>query len=245
MKPVDAHCHLDFDRFDEDRTEVLERCRKELDFIVVAGCDPDRNEAVKELCSSRDFLVPCYGLHPTFTDSFDRVDEVKQQVKNGNPVAVGEIGLDHHHVTDERTQQRQKEIFIEMLELAEELDKPVVVHSRSAEERCVELVKEHDVRALFHCFNGDPELAERIIENDNLVGITTQVLYSSNIQELAEKLPLESILLETDAPFLYPDGRNEPVNVKESAEKIAELRGMSAQKVVDTTTENASHFFDR
>lgn len=245
MKPVDAHCHLDFDRFDEDREEVLERCKKELEFVAVAGCDPERNEAVKELCDSRKFLQPNYGLHPTFTDSFDDLDEVKQQIRDWNPDAIGEIGLDHHHVTEESMRQRQEEIFREMLELAEKLKKPVVVHSRDAEKRCVEIVEEYDVKALFHCFNGSPELAERIVEEGNLVGITTQVLYSSRVQELAENLPLESILLETDSPFLYPDGRNEPVNVAESAEKIGEFREISKQKVIDTTTRNASNFFSR
>lgn len=245
MKPVDAHCHLDFDRFDEDREEVIQRAKDRLEFVAVAGCDPERNRAVKELCENSDFLVPCYGLHPTFTESFDGIEEVKRQIRDRNPAAVGEIGLDHHHVTDEEAREMQKEVFESMLELAEELGKPVIVHSREAEEECVETVEEYDVRAFFHCFNGTVELAERAAKQNHLIGITTQVLYSSRVQSIAEELPLESLVLETDSPFLYPDGRNEPIHVKKSAEKIAEPKDVDVSKVVEKTTENAVELFDR
>ncbi|WP_414836354.1 TatD family hydrolase [Candidatus Nanohalococcus occultus] len=243
MRPVDSHCHLDFDRFDEDRTEVIERAGESLEFVVVAGCNPERNQAVKELCKSEDLLVPNYGLHPTFTDSFDELDEVKDQVRDWDPVAIGEIGLDHHHVTDEDLQEQQEKVFREMLELAEELDKPVVIHSRSAEKQAIDVVEEYDVTAMFHCFNGSIELAERIVENGDYIGVTTQVLYSSRVQKIAENIPLNSMLLETDSPFLYPDGRNEPVHVLESAEKIGNIKDMSPQQVMGQTTENARKLF--
>lgn len=245
MRPVDAHCHLDFDRFDEDREEVLERCEEKLEFVVVAGCNPERNKKVKQLCDSKDFLVPNYGLHPTFTDSFEELEEVKRQIHEWNPAAIGEIGLDHHHVTDKDMRETQEEVFREMLELAEELGKPVVVHSRDAEKRCIEIVEEYDVEAMFHCFNGSLELAERIIDNGDYVGLTTQILYSSRVQELAENLPLDSLLLETDSPFLYPEGRNEPVHVLESAEKISGLREESQEEIVRKTTENAKKLMQR
>ncbi|PSH02346.1 MAG: hypothetical protein BRC26_01030, partial [Nanohaloarchaea archaeon QH_8_44_6] len=134
MKAIDAHCHLDFESFDEDREEVIEYCKKSLKFAVNAGSNIEHNKSALELQKKHpDFIVANLGLHPTYTDDFNQVEDIKQQIRENDPVAIGEIGLDYHHVEDREIREKQEEVFTELLELAEELGKPVVVHSRNAE----------------------------------------------------------------------------------------------------------------
>jgi len=245
MKPVDCHCHLDFDQFDDDRDEVVDRAKEKLEFVVSVGCDPDRNRKTLEIAKGyEDFVKFNLGLHPTSVEYFDDLDEVKRQIRENDPVAVGEIGLDHHHVTDESVQERQEEVFRELLELAEELGKPVNVHSRDAEQRTIDILKEYDLPdVLIHCFNGTPEQAEEAVENGMTIGVTTQILYSNHVQDIVKALDIEDIVLETDSPFLYQGSRNEPVNVCESAEKVAELEDISVSDVVEATSGNAREIF--
>ena len=241
MKPVDAHCHIDFDQFDEDREEVLEKSRENLEFIVNAGSNLEHNRnAVKLQEENPEFIISNLGLHPVYTDSFKELEEIKEQIREENPSAIGEIGLDHHHVKNRDI----REVFREMLELAENMNKPVVVHSRDAERKAVQILKEYSLPGvMLHCFNGKPELAVDAVDSGMKIGITTQVLYSERVQKIAEKLKLEYILLETDSPYLYRGERNEPANVVESAEKIAEIKNVEKDKVVNRTTENARELF--
>ena len=241
MKPVDAHCHLDFENFDEDRKEVIERAKGKLEFVANAGSNLEHNRKAIELQEKYpDTVVANLGLHPTYTQNFDDIEEIKEQIRKEDPPAIGEIGLDHHHVKDRKTKKRQKKVFREMLELAEELNKPVVVHSRDAERKAVEIIKEYSLpEVMLHCFNGKPELAQEAVEDGMKVGVTTQVLYSNRVQEIVEKLDVKDILLETDSPFLYRGERNEPVNVIESSEKIAEIIDTDVKEVIEATTANA------
>lgn len=245
MRPVDAHCHIDFDQYSEDRDEVIQRAEEELEFIVNAGsCLENNKQALKLEEKFPEFVIANLGLHPTYTEKFDQLEDIKDQIRDENPAAVGEIGLDHHHVSDEDVMDRQRQVFREMLELAEELDKPVVVHSREAERECVKIISEYDLPgAMLHCFNGSADLAEEAVEKGFKIGVTTQVLYSSRVQNIVERLEVDHLLLETDSPFLYRGKRNEPVNVAESAEKIAEIKGLEIETVVNATTKNAARLF--
>ena len=247
MKPVDSHCHLYFDHFNEDREEVIKRARKELEYVVNAGSNKKTNKQVLKLKNRYpDFIKANLGLHPTQTDSFNELEQIKQQIREEDPVAVGEIGLDHYHVKDREKQEEQEKVFRELLQLAEELGKPVVVHSREAERQAFEIIKDFNVpEVMLHCFNGSIELAEEAVQEGMKIGVTTQVLDSKHVQKLVENLCVEDLLLETDSPFLYPDGRNEPVKVVESAEKIAELKNVEEQRVVEATTENSREIFCR
>ncbi len=245
MKPVDAHCHLDFENFDEDREEIIEECKEKLEFVVNAGSNVEHNKSALRLQEKHSELVKAnLGLHPTYVDDFDQLEEVKKQIRENDPVAVGEIGMDYHHVTDEEKREKQEEVFRELLELAEELEKPVVVHSRDAEKQAVSILENYDLTdVMLHCFNGTPELAERAVENGMTVGISTQVLYSIRVQNLVGKLSTGDILLETDSPFLYRGDRNKPTNVLESLEKIAEIKSVEKEEIIKSTTENAKRIF--
>jgi len=141
--------------------------------------------------------------------------------------------------------ERQEEVFRELLVLAEELQKPVVIHSRDAEHKAVEILREYDIPdVMLHCFNGTPELAQKAVESGMTIGVTTQVLYSNRVQKITKLLDVESIMVETDSPYLYRGERNKPVNVIESAEKIAELKSIETEEVVKSTTLNARRIFN-
>ncbi|MFB6242151.1 MAG: TatD family hydrolase [Candidatus Nanosalina sp.] len=245
MKPVDAHCHLDFDQYDRDREKVIERAREELEFIVNAGSNLEHSKAALELQKKYpEFVVANLGLHPVYTDSYGELDDIKQQIREEDPAAIGEIGLDHHHVEEKEKKERQEQVFREMLELAEELNKPVVVHARDAERKSVKILKEYSLAdVMLHCFNGKPELAEEAVEHEMKIGVTTQVLYSNRVQDIVRKLKAEELLLETDSPYLYRGERNEPVNVAESAGKIADLKDVEKAEVIKATTRKAREIF--
>ncbi|MFB6200193.1 MAG: TatD family hydrolase, partial [Candidatus Nanohaloarchaea archaeon] len=244
---VDSHCHLYFDRFNDDREEVIKRAQDKLEYVVNAGSNTKTNKQVLKLKNRYpEFIKANLGLHPTQTDSFNEIEKIKQQIRREQPAAVGEIGLDHYHVKDEEKQREQEKAFRELLQLAEELEKPIVVHSRQAERRAFEIIREFNVpEVMLHCFNGSIELAEEAVKENMKIGVTTQVLDSKHVQKLVENLSVEELLLETDSPFLYPDGRNEPVKVVESAEKIAELKNVEKQRVVEATTRNSRRIFCR
>lgn len=247
MKPVDAHCHLDFEQFDDDREEIIVESKQKLEFIVNAGSNIEHNKAALELANKySDFVIPTLGLHPCYTDYFNQLNEVKNQIHEHDPVAIGEIGLDHHHVQDEELRERQEEVFRELLQLAEDLQKPVVIHSRDAEKKVVEILREYDLpEVMLHCFNGNPELAESAVDSGMTIGVTTQVLYSDRVQQITDRLEIEDILLETDSPYLYRGERNKPPKVVESAEKIAELKSIKPKQVSEVTTLNARRIFQQ
>lgn len=247
MRPVDAHCHLDFKQFDGDREKVLERAREKLEFIVNAGSNLEHNRKALELQKENpDFVVANLGLHPVYTEDFDQLEKIKGQIKREDPPAIGEIGLDHHHVEDKKLKERQEEVFRELLELAEDLNKPVIVHSRDAERKAVKILREYSLpEVMLHCFNGKPGLAEEATENGMTIGVTTQVLYSTRVEKIVEKLQPEEMVLETDSPYLYRGERNEPAKVTESVEKIAEIKNMGEEKIVESTTGNAEDIHGR
>lgn len=246
MRGIDSHCHLDFEQFDEDRDEVIERSRRELEMVVNPGANPSHNEKAFKLHKEfPDFVKFNVGLHPVYTDSFDELEKVMEQIKRFEPCAVGEIGLDYHHVSDETVRERQREVFREMLGLAEELSLPVVLHTRDAEDEVLDILEDYKLEGVFlHCFNGSVEQCKLAQERGYKIGVTTQVLYSSHVQELVKVLELDNILLETDSPYLYRGSRNEPLNIIESAEKIAEIKQADKSHVLDITQNNSVRFFD-
>ncbi len=243
-KAVDAHCHMDFDSFDEDRNEVIKECRKELNFIVSSGRGPETNKESLQLQEEHPgFIYATAGIHPTHTEAFDHVEEVKKQLKESDFCAVGEIGMDYHHVEDKDLRERQGEVFVEMVETAEELDLPVVVHSRNAEKQVMEILEDRDIECYLHCFNGNIPQVKKAVEQDMLIGVTYQVNYSSRVKDIVEATPLDNLVLETDSPFLKKGERNTPLTVEEVAEEVAEIKDVPVSRVKEKTTENSRQLF--
>ncbi len=261
MQLIDTHCHLDFDQYDDDRDKVLDTCQERIDAVVNVGTNHERNQASLDLARNHDVVYATMGLHPTYIKDLEdspksgdfarssepdgstsnEIDRIVTQIRNNSGAiqAVGEIGLDYHHIREPEWRERQEDLFVRLLDVAQELDMPVVLHTRDAEQRATEIVQDYDLPVIQHCFNGAPELAEECVDRGYWISISTQVLYSSRVQELAASVPLEHILLETDAPFLYQGDRNMPWHVEESAEKIADIKELDVEDVARQTTENA------
>lgn len=248
MRLVDVHCHLDFDQYDDDREAVLAECGERMEAVINSGTNVERNRASLDLADRYGFVHATLGIHPTYIKDLQdgAVDTVEQQVRTHAEeiVAVGEIGMDYHHVTEQDWRERQEDLLERMLGLAEELGLPVVLHTRDAEPRVMEILDGYDPDGVvLHCFNGAPPLAEEAVDRGYRVSVSTQVLYSSRVQNIVEVVPLDHVTLETDAPFLYRGERNVPWNVAESAEKIAEIKDVEPDEVGRVTTENAFDVF--
>ncbi len=245
MKLIDNHCHLDFPQYDEDREEVMEECKEKLELVVNSGSSPENNKTTLELSREHQgFVYPTMGMHPVKIDGMDEgdIEEIVNSIKQHEDeiVAVGEIGMDFHHESSKEGRKKQERIFRRLLKLAEELKMPVVVHSRDAEKQVLDILDEYDLESvILHCFNGNTDLAEKAVERNYFISITTQVLYSSRVQELVKSTPLENIILETDAPYLYPgDSRNFPYKVYESLEKISDILGKEKEELADIFNRN-------
>lgn len=241
MKLIDTHAHLDFPEFDRNRAEVIARASKEGISIINCLLTPEglaKIEPFKEL-----YLT--IGCCPYRFDEYEpQWGMLREHV--GKAVAVGEIGLDYYWIKDLQGRDREKENFLKLIEFAREHGKPVLIHSRNAEKQALDVLeKERVENAVMHCFSGTLEDAQRAIKMGYLISIPTNVVLSKQKQEFAQKLPLESIILETDAPYLSPEpGKlNEPANVIISARKIAEIKKISFEDVCSVTTKNARRFF--
>lgn len=241
---IDSHCHLDSTEFDQDRDEAIQRALDAgVERMVVIG-----SEAGVQLAERHSFLYATVGVHPhdagTATDEkFKRLDE---QLTHPKVVAVGEIGLDYHYNFAPR--DTQKSVFIRQIEIAAAQSKPIVIHTREAWDDTFAVLKHAALPAspgIMHCFSGGPSEAQRALDLGFYLSFAGIVTYPKalDIQEAVKMAPLDSLLLETDAPFLAPiprrGKRNEPAFVAHTARKLAELRGVSYEEIARATTGNA------
>ena len=262
---VDAHTHLVHPRFAGQEDEVARRAAEAgLELVVVNGLDPASNRAVLELCARHEHLLPALGLYPVEAVAaridpatwphpwgppepfdadaeIDHIDAVADRL-----VAIGECGLDQHWVKDQAAEQER--ILCRLLEVALRHDLPVILHTRRAEERTFDILREVGVaRADFHCFGGRTKLAVRIAERGYHFSIPPVVERAEGFQALVRKLPLESLLTETDAPYMGPDAgqRNEPANVPRGVRAMAAARRIDADEMAHVIRDNFRRLFRR
>jgi len=258
MVLVDTHCHLDFDAFSSDRSDVIERAKQaSLRRIVNPGIDIDNCRAILHLCDTYRELFAAVGIHPGSSRTWNQetIRSLRLLAKHPKVVAIGEIGLDFYR--DRAPHELQMDVFREQLELAGELGLPVIVHTRQAESEAVDILTEWVTRrvngsfppGVLHSYSGDESTAQRAIKMGFYIGITGPVTFRNAIQlqNLVSALPLTSLLVETDAPFLTPHPhrgkRNEPAYVSLVAEKIAALKKQPLGYVSEVTTANAERLF--
>ena len=249
MKLVDTHCHLDNEKFDEDRLEVIERIKENLEFCVNIGYDLASSKKSLELAKEYDFIYAVIGVHPI--DIAEYSEEIEKELellgKNPKVVAIGEIGLDYHWMTEPK--EIQQERFKKQLELAERLNKPVVIHTRDAMEDTVNILKEYpNITGVIHCYPGSLETAKQLVDRFYLgIGGTLTFKNSKKAVEVVKDIPLDRIVIETDCPYLTPEPfrgkRNEPIYVEYVAKKIAEIKEISVEEVTKITTENAKKLY--
>jgi TatD DNase family protein len=254
---IDVHAHLCFPPFDPYRDKLIEVARREILGIVGSSARHDEGVKLLELASKNsDFIFPTLGYHPTEGKGLEGVFKLIEENK-GKVVGVGEVGLDYHWEKDPKKRDEQKEVFRKFIDLAKKLKKPIVIHSWDAERDCFEMVKDGGLDCVFHCYSGSRELAGEIIKKGFFISVSTQVLFSKGIRKVAKDIPLGQILLETDAPFLspykmgmelpkdypFPPEINAPWNIKLSGAKIAELRKIPTEELLQHAKENAVGVF--
>jgi TatD DNase family protein len=243
---IDVHAHLDFPQFDRDRDAVIERAKQEGVVIINSGLGTKGIQKTLALAKNNDNVYASLGITPTDFGEKEIVATIELIRQNRDMiVAIGEVGLDYYWVKD--ADKRKQEIinFQRFIDLSQELRLPLVIHSRDAEGDLLRILKEQDIKALMHCFGGDISLAKEAAKDGHLISIPANLANSKQKQAVVKEVPLESLVLETDAPYLslVPKARNEPVNIKKTAEKIAEIKGIDYGIVEAATTANAKRFF--
>jgi TatD DNase family protein len=251
---VDTHCHLNLHQFDADGTDVIARAvAAGVKQIVVPGTDLASSRQAVALADRYPQVLAAVGVHPNDAQAFGAsdLDELRQLAALPKVVALGEIGLDLYWQIVPLAQQRRA--FEAQLQLAADLDKPAIVHDRQAHAEVWEVLKANrpPAGAVLHAFSGDQALAEAAAADGFYLGVDGPLTYKNSraLQAIFAAVPLEHILLETDAPYLTPQPhrgqRNEPAYVRYVAEKLAALRQLTFDEVAQTTTANAARFFQQ
>lgn len=248
---IDTHCHINFKDFDNDREEIIGRCLNNDIWIINVGVDYKSSEEVIELAEKYDKgIYATISIHPHNVNKIKfNLDKFKDLAKSKKVVAIGETGLDYMFCEDdEKIQELQKKVFIQHLELAKELNKPVIVHSRRLFPEILEIIKKYPVKGVLHCYMGRWSYAEEYLNLGFYIGFTGLITYARDYDKVIKNTPLDKILIETDAPYLPPDPyrgkRNEPQYVEYIAKKIAEVKEISFEKVIAQTTKNAKELFN-
>jgi TatD DNase family protein len=273
VKLTDTHCHLDFNKFDEDRDAVIQRAVEAgVERILIPSIELDSCQAVIRLANSHPNLFAAVGFHPTELGKWN--DESTEKLRNlaqsaDKVIAIGEIGLDYYWVREPEKQAKQSQVLKEQLQLAREADLPVVIHMREADDvwfgqASIDLLdiliewqnglaaEGHPLAeepGVLHSFNGSLETAQKAIEHNFYIGVTGPVTYKNaeEKRQIIRQLPLERLLIETDSPFLTPvphrGKRNEPAFVTHIADKIAEIHMTTREQVAQITSDNANHLF--
>lgn len=248
----ESHAHYDAHQFDEDREELLRSMQENGVGTIINVCaDWDSVTEVVEMVQEYPFMYAAVGLHPDEVGDLDdkRFKFLKSQCQNEKVVAIGEIGLDYYW--DNESHDVQKHWFVRQLELARELDLPVIIHSRDAADDTFKIMKEHGqgLRGVIHCFSYSKELAEEYVKMGFHIGIGGVVTFKNGkkLKEVAEVVPLERILLETDCPYLAPEPyrgkRNSSLYIPHIAQAIANIKGLTYEEVVAQTEINAKTLF--
>ncbi len=259
---VDTHCHLDFEAFEQDRQDILDRASEGgIQRILNPGIDVHSSQKALHLSEQFDLIYCACGVHPNDALSWDEhtLGELRRLASHPKVVAIGEIGLDYYR--DRAPGELQKKVFYDQLALAAELQLPVVIHSRDSMHDILDMLFAWHKQlvdsgsriarypGVLHSFSGNCADAERAVAANFFLGVTGPVTYknAADLRETISSVPLSSILIETDAPFLTPQPqrgkRNEPSFVRYTAEKIAEIQQLSLEVVAEYTTANSKALF--
>ncbi len=255
---VDIHTHLDHADFAKDLDKVIDRAKKAgLKTIITNGINPETNRISLKLAEKYDVVRVALGIYPIEalaseaqsgeypidTKQFDVDAEIEFIRQNKDRIiAVGECGLDFKF-----SDAKESQIFVfkKMIKLAEQLNKPIIVHSRKAELECIETLEQFKAKTILHCFSGKVSLIKRARDNGWFFSVPANVVFSQQFQRLVEEVPLSQLFTETDAPYLGPvrGERNEPANVAETIKKIAEIKQMDTKEVENNIYMNYQKMF--
>ena len=249
----DTHTHYDDKAFDTDREELLTGLReKGIGWLVNVGADMASSRTALMLAEKYDFVYAALGVHPTETGELTEkdMDWIRQQSTHKKVVAIGEFGLDYHWKKPDPPVQ--KKWFLRQIKLAQEVKLPIIIHSRDAAAETMEILTEtkaYDCGGVIHCYSYSPEMAKEYVDMGFYIGIGGVVTFknSKKLKLVAEEIPLERIVLETDCPYLAPEPnrgkRNDSSNLLYVVREIARLRGITEEELLRQTTENARRLY--
>ena len=247
-KIFDTHSHYDDIKFNEVRDELLSSLEsKNVGRVITCGVDKPSSLRSKKLAEKYDYIYFAAGIHPENMDEVCCTDFIKEMSGHEKCVAVGEIGLDYYF--DSSSTEKQKQVFEKQLILSKELNLPVIVHDRDAHADTLELLKKHRPKGVVHCFSGSPETAKEIVSLGMYIGIGGVITFKNakRLPEVAKELPLDRLLLETECPYLAPEPfRGKLCNsamIEYTAKRLAEIRNISYEEVLEATFENAMNLF--
>ena len=248
---IDTHCHLDFPAFNPDRDQVIRRALEaEINYFINIGATLDSSAASCALAHQYSEVYASVGVHPHDAHTFDHKAESKlrQLASEKKVVAIGETGLDYYRNLS--SQDNQKQAFAKQIELAKDLRLPLVIHCRQAEKDVLQILKfALPLRAVVHCFSGDEVFLKECLDCGFFISYTCNITYkkAQDLREMVRLTPLDKLMLETDAPYLSPEGfrgqRNEPFQIKLLANQVSQIKGVSFEKIAQQTTQNAKDFF--
>ena len=246
---TDSHCHL-YDEYYDNLDDILKISEdNKVSRFINNGCDSKTNREVLDKVSKYDNMYGTIGIHPEYVDNYTDEDIlfIKSNLNNLKIIAIGEIGLDYHYTKENK--DKQINLFEKQLKLAEEENIPVIIHSREATLDTINTLKKYNVKGLIHSFSGSLETANEYIKMGYLLGVNGVITFkNSNLKDVIRKIPLEHLVLETDSPYLTPEPfrgkQNSPAHILDIAKYVAELKGVSLEKLSNITNKNLNKMFN-
>ncbi len=246
----DSHAHYDDEQFNTDRDELLSSFKeKGISGVVCCGVNIETSCFAVNLSHKYDFVYSAVGFHPLDNGEYrdGDLEKIKELAQDEKCVAIGEIGLDYHYEKESR--DRQLMLLEKQIILAKELDLPVIFHDRESHEDTLNILKKYKPKGVVHCFSGSVEMAKEIVKWGMYIGLGGAVTFKNAVKpcEVAKFVPSDRLLIETDAPYMTPvpfrGKRCDSLHIPYTAEKIAELRGVTAQEILNLTDKNARNLF--
>jgi len=248
---IDVHCHLEQREYDGIRDRIIQKAKDEgLKAVITCCAHPsDLDLTISIVKKHKNFVFATVSLHPEYVEdfSFEQVDEYFEKIRNvkDNIVGIGETGLDYFWVKEHEWREKQKQLFIKHLMLAEKLRKPIIIHSRNAFNDTIEILETYNVRRVHWHMFGAHHLWKRVVDNGWYISVNTIIYRSKKHKKVVRDVPLERIMLETDAPWLSLEkGKvNEPTSIKLVAQRVAEIKGLTFGEVWEICGRNAVKFY--
>lgn len=257
MNLFDSHSHYNDEKFDKDRKEIIEETlKKDVSNFIVAGYNIDSSKKAIEISNTYEGIYAIVGISPNDLESIKNQDDINKKIleiekisNNKEVVAIGEIGLDYYW--NKENKELQKEMFIKQIELANKQGLPIVIHTRDAVSDTIQILKEHKVnkKGIFHCCPLNRELVKEALKLEFYISLSGVITFknSKNAEEIINMIPDDKLLIETDSPYLAPEPvrgtRNNSMNVKYVAEKIANVKNKSIEEIAEITNQNAKRIF--
>ncbi len=250
MGIFDTHAHYLRRDFGDELESVLEELpHKNVERVLAIGCGIDEFEETAALINRYDYIYGAFGIHPEYADGLpeNRMELLETALKEKKAVALGEIGLDYHY--NDQNKDAQKAVFTEQLELAKRLDLPVIIHSRDACEDTMALLRKYKPKGVMHCFSYSAETAQEVIKLGMYISFTGVLTFKNAKKAVAacDVVPIDRLLLETDCPYMSPEPhrgeRCDSSMIKFTAAKMGEIKGVSAQEMIEIANKNGKRLF--